>query len=351
MNAIIAVLSFIIVLSIIVIVHEFGHFVTAKKFGVYCTEFSIGMGPAIYQRKGKESTFSIRALPIGGYVQMAGEEGVDVENIPAERTIKGIQVWKQVIVMAAGAIMNVILAYAVFVGITMYQGAIALPADPIIAQVEDGSAADKAGFEVGDHILEMKLSNGETFVPETFDEITEQMQYHHGKTTFLVARNDKEITLTMTPTYLKDKQMYYMGLGAVQNIQKINAFEAFYYGGEKLVDSTSAIFTALSNIVKGVGLETLSGPVGIFQVTAQSAQSGLLSLLALLGLLSLNIGIFNLLPLPVLDGGRIVLALCEKIAGRKMSEKFETGLMMASIFVLLGIVAFATWNDILKVFV
>lgn len=145
--------------------------------------------------------------------------------------------------------------------------------------------------------------------------------------------------------------MYYMGLGAVQNIQKINAFEAFYYGGEKLVDSTSAIFTALSNIVKGVGLETLSGPVGIFQVTAQSAQSGLLSLLALLGLLSLNIGIFNLLPLPVLDGGRIVLALCEKIAGRKMSEKFETGLMMASIFVLLGIVAFATWNDILKVFV
>lgn len=345
-----AILSFVVILSIIVVIHEFGHYITAKKFGVYCSEFSIGMGPAIYQRKGKETTFSIRALPIGGYVQMAGEEGVDIEDIPFERTIKGIKVWKQVIVMVAGAVMNIILAYFVFVGVTMYQGGVSVPAKPVVYSVVKDSPAQAAGFENGDLIVKMKLSNGKVFIPKTFNEITEQMQYHHDKTEFTVNRDGEEVTLSLTPTYSKERQMYYMGLGSKQGVKEISTLESFYYGGQKLIDSTASIFTAFSNLVKGVGLENLSGPVGIFQVTAQSAESGFLSLIALLGILSLNIGIFNLLPLPVLDGGRIVMTICEKIAGRKMSEKFEMGLMIGSICVLIGIVVFATWNDVLRIF-
>ena len=111
MSGVISIIAFIVVLSIIVVIHEFGHFIAAKRFGVYCSEFSIGMGPAIYQKEGKETTFSIRAFPIGGYVQMAGEEGVEINDIPFERTIKGIPAYKQIIIMVAGALMNVLLAY------------------------------------------------------------------------------------------------------------------------------------------------------------------------------------------------------------------------------------------------
>lgn len=348
--SIVSILYFVIILSIIVFVHELGHFLTAKYFGVYCAEFSIGMGPAIYKKKVGETTYAIRALPIGGFVQMAGEEGAEFD-VPFERSIKGIKVWKQVIIMAAGAIMNVILAWVIMVGITMYNGAINVPAEPIIIGTVDGSPAQKAGFESGDHIKQITFEGGKTIEPETFnDVITEIQNYSKENAVYRVDRDGKIIEIKCKPIYLEDENRYYIGISIPSNIKQIEWYESFKYGTQNLAEMSTAIVDALGNLIKGIGLDNLSGPVGIFEITAKTAENGILPLLNLLALFSLNIGIFNLIPIPVMDGGRIVLIVCEKISGRKMSEKFETGLMMAGVLMLIGLMVFATWNDISRIF-
>ena len=162
MGNIITLIIFILVLSVIIIIHEFGHLIAAKHFGVYCKEFSIGMGPVLVQKQGKETAWSIRALPIGGFVAMAGEEGEDEDddlNIPYERTINGIKPWKQIVVMAAGAIMNILLAWVIFVGLTAYQGVVSVSNGAVISSVVEESAAEKGGLQAGDEII--YVQNGE----------------------------------------------------------------------------------------------------------------------------------------------------------------------------------------------
>lgn len=346
---ILSVIYFILILSALIVIHELGHLITAKRFGVYCSEFSIGMGPAIYKHQFKETAFSIRLLPIGGFVAMAGEEGVEDEHVPFERTIKGINVWKQVVIMAAGAVMNILLAWALFIGLTMYQGAVALPPEPVINGTMEGSPAEAAGFQSGDRIVEV-TSHSISFVPENMNEITEHIQYYPEETTFKVQRGTEVLDLVMTPSYIKEENRYLIGIEYSRNIKEIGALEAFGYGTQQLIESSTSIFRALGNIIRGVGLNNLSGPVGIYKITADTIQYGWMSVLALIALLSVNLGIMNLLPLPVLDGGRIFITLLEKISGRKLGEKTEYIITMAGVVLLVGIMLFATWQDIARLF-
>lgn len=345
-----SIIYFILILSVIIIIHELGHLLTAKYFNVYCQEFSIGMGPAIYKKQGKETTFAIRALPLGGFVSMAGEEGVDDESIPFERTIKGIAWWKQVIVMAAGAIMNVLLAWLLFIVVTMVQGRVVLPSEPVVQGFTTQSAAQEAGFEIGDRITKI-VSGSEVTVPKTFDDITEHLSYFpKEEATFSVERDGKELEIKLTPRYNESEDRYLAGFESKLNIKEISAWESVKYGTERMIDGSTAIFRSLSKLIRGIGLENLSGPVGIFQITAETTQNGLLPALSLIALLSLNIGIFNLLPLPVLDGGRIFITLIEKISGRSLSEKAEMVIMMIGVVLLVALMVFATWQDIMRLF-
>lgn len=352
MSNIINIIYFILILSVIIIVHELGHLIAAKRFGVYCKEFSIGMGPVLWQKQKGETAWSVRALPIGGFVAMAGEEGEDEDDeldIPYERTINGIKPWKQIIVMAAGAIMNVLLAWVLFIGVTAYQGAISVPGKPIIANVQENSAAAKGGMKAGDEIIKVQQGK-ESIQPKTFDEVVEFIQFYNGETTFTVLRDGKQVDVKFTPTYVKDQRKYVMGVLQQNEIKKISFVESFRYGTEKMVDSVTTIFRSLGKLVQGVGLNSLSGPVGIYQVTAQITQAGLLSTLALVALLSVNVGIFNLLPIPILDGGRIFIVLIETLIGRKLSERVQNAIMMAGLFMIIGIMVLATWNDISQMF-
>lgn len=344
------ILYFILILSIIIIIHELGHLMTAKYFNVYCEEFSIGMGPAIYKKKFKETTFAIRLLPIGGFVSMAGEEGIEDEGIPFERTIKGIAWWKQIIVMAAGAIMNVLLAWVLFIGITMVQGRVVIPAEPVVQGFTENSAAEAAGFEIGDKILEVS-SGGERVKPDTFNDVTDHLGYHpKEETTFTVERGSQTLEIKLTPTYNEEEGRYLAGFATTSQIKEISVLEGFKYGTEKMIDGSTSILQALTKLIRGIGLENLSGPVGIYQITDQVTQNGLLPALSLIALLSLNIGIFNLIPLPVLDGGRIFITLIEKIIGRKLGERVETVIMMIGVVLLIGLMVFATWQDIMRLF-
>lgn len=345
-----SIIYFILILSVIIIIHELGHLMTAKYFHVYCQEFSIGMGPTIYKRQGKETAFSVRALPLGGFVSMAGEEGVDDESIPFERTLKGIAWWKQVIIMAAGAIMNVLLAWLLFIVVTMVQGRVVLPSEPVVAGFTSGSAAEAAGFEIGDRITKI-TSGSEVTTVETFDDITEHISYFpKEEAVFSIVRDGREMEIKLTPKYNESEDRYLAGFQSNLNVKEISILESFQYGTERMIDGSTAIFRSLSKLIRGIGLENLSGPVGIFQITAETTQNGLLPAVSLIALLSLNIGIFNLLPLPVLDGGRIFITLIEKISGRKLGERAEMVIMMIGVVLLVALMVFATWQDIMRLF-
>lgn len=353
MDFILNIAVFIVILSIIVIVHELGHLIAAKKFGVYCSEFSIGMGPAIYQYKkeGSETTLSIRALPLGGFVQMAGEEGTDIEGVPFERTINGIDAWKQVVVMAAGAIMNILLAFVVFTGIVLYDGEVSVPSDPIIGEVSVGSPAETVGMKENDKIVKMILPDGTEIIPETFEDLVNGMKdYTEGNVIYTIERNGGTIDFSVQPKYDESVQRYLVGFSAVPKTRKIAWFESVYYGGEMLVDMTVSVIQGFGSLLTGSGLKDVSGPVGIYQATSQVAAQGLYSLVLWLGLLSLNIGVFNLMPIPILDGGRIVIVVIEKIVGHKLSEKVLNAIMLTGLGLIFLLMIFATANDILRLF-
>lgn len=346
-----SVVYFVLILGVLVLVHEVGHLITAKRFGVYCSEFAIGMGPQLFKKQVGETVYSVRLLPLGGFVSMAGEEGVDEdENIPFERTIKGIKVWQQVVVMAAGAIMNIILAWVVFVGITMAQGVAVMPASTVVSEVIADSPAEIAGIQIGDKITRVIAPNGKEITPESSNEIVEFIQNYEGEFIYQIEREGNVLDLVIIPELNEEQGVKMIGITSSREIKEISWYESFYYGTQDMISSSLSIFRALSNLVQGVGYQNLSGPVGIFQVTAEITQNGLISTLSLLALLSLNLGIFNLVPIPILDGGRIFIILVEKLIGKKLSEKAETAIMMAGLVIIVGIMIFATWNDITRIF-
>ena len=164
-------------------------------------------------------------------------------------------------------------------------------------------------------------------------------------------RDGKQVTLQGTAAFHKDENLYILGIGYPQSAAKeISFWEAIPYGTQRMVSSVTSIMDSLGKLVRGVGLNNLSGPVGIFQITAQTTQDGLLSTLALIALLSVNVGIVNLIPIPILDGGRIFIILIETLIGKKLSERMQSVIMMAGLLMIVGIMVLATWNDIVRLF-
>ena len=338
MDFVIGLIAFIIMLSVIVILHELGHFLVAKHFGVYCKEFSIGMGPCLYQKQGKETAFSIRAIPFGGYVMMAGEEDGSqseedswLKDIPENRRLNGIEKWKQVCIMIAGIVMNILLAWIIYMGVALAQGYVVEEAKPVVYVVEENSVAQKAGLEKDDHIIKVLSEDGNSIQPKTQYEILEFIQYHH-------------------PSYDKDMEGYTLGYKAIAYAKKIPWYQSLWVGCQNTWDSATTIFKSLNMIIRGQGLENLSGPVGILNVTSKSVQYGLDMYFSLFAMISLNIGIFNALPIPALDGGRILILLIEKLIGRKVSTKIVENIILASFVLLMILFIYATYNDIARMF-
>ncbi|WP_289182848.1 RIP metalloprotease RseP [uncultured Dubosiella sp.] len=357
MNLIIGLIAFLFMLSVIVIIHELGHFAMAKKFGVFCKEFSIGMGPALWQKEGKETTFSIRAIPFGGYVMMAGEqdgsqdESEDdwLKDVPAARRLNNIAPWKQIVIMLAGVTMNIVLAYALFTGLAMARGYVVEDAKPVVYEVVENSPAAKAGMQKDDEII--RVTNGsESIEPQRQFDVIEFIQYNPTESTYTIARGNETLDVKITPRYNKDTQTYEIGSIATSYARPIAWYEAFKVGWDDMVDSGSSIFRSLGQLVKGKGYENLSGPVGILNLTKKTTEMGWMSYLSLFALISLNIGIFNLLPIPALDGGRVLILLIERITRRKINEKLVENIILASFVLLIGIFLFATYNDIAKMF-
>ena len=352
MQIIINLFLFLLLLSLIICLHELGHLAAAKLFGVYCFEYSFGMGPVLLKKKGKETQYSIRALPIGGFVSMAGETDGDEAypdvEVPEGRRLTDIAWWKKIIVMLAGIFMNFVVCIVIFAGLNLYQGTYYDYPKAVAESIVEGSPADKAGFKDGDVIVRIEMEDGSSVSPENYMDITSFLYGYSGSETFTLQRGDETIVVEVVPEYDAESDSYMIGIVGPDPLQhNVNIFNCLYYGFLDMIAIMRVMLTTLAGLFfHGSNMNQLSGPVGIYEVTSQAASLGVASYLFLVAEISLNVGIFNLLPLPVLDGGQVIFTLVEKLIGKPLNQKFKMAVMGACWLLLIGLMLFVTWNDI-----
>ena len=340
---------FILILSAIVAVHEFGHFIFAKLSHTYVYEFSIGMGKKIFGKKKKdgETEFCIRAIPLGGYVMIAGEDTLD-DDVPADRQMCNKSFIQRFLILFAGAFNNFIFAFIVlFVSALIYGATIT---DPYIGQVVEGTAAYNAGLESGDLILELdgeKISN--------WDQGLIKIQTSNGnEMIFKVRKASGEVKeYAITPLLEKAEdgtESYKFGIGTYYE-KEYGFVKSLSYA----VRRTGSLFVSMFDTIKylftgRVGVDQLSGPVGIYSVVDSQAKQGLEAVLYLVAYLSINVGVINLLPFPAFDGGRILFLIIEKIFKRPVSKKVENIIHSIGFMLIILLLIVVTFNDILKLF-
>ena len=353
------ILLFVLLLSTIVSIHEFGHLIAAKIFGVYCQEYSIGMGPKLFSKKGKETEFSIRALPIGGFVAMAGdtdnslETSVDTTNIPFERTLPGIAKWKRIIVMLAGIFMNLILAIVIYSLVILHNGSYVVSSKPELSFIQEGSPAEKAGLKVHDIVETVTFENGLSLSPDSYSELIAFTSAYdgNGAWTMKINRDGEDLTIEVTPLFNEAEERYLIGIGFSDVATKtvdVNIFNCFYYGFKYALFITKLTWSSFLTLFQGKNLDNLAGPIGIYSTVSQAASLGLEYYIELMAMISVNVGIVNALPLPIFDGGRVLLLIIEAIIGKPLSIKAQNLIMSASLILLLILFFFVTFNDITR---
>lgn len=350
---------FVLMLSLITLVHEFGHLIVAKTFGVYCKEFSIGMGPKLFSKKFNETEYCFRPILIGGYVSMVGEQDDDPDikelNLHKERTLKGIAKWKQMLVMFAGIFMNFILAWLIYSLIILNIGTYVQTSKPIIESIQENMPAYTSGLKEGDIIEKVSLDNGMSLTPDSYDELaTFFLSYYdgNGPWTLIVDRNGEDYTYEITPSYNQSEQRYIIGIvfsNAATKTVDINIFNCFKYGFIYMFDMVKMIFVSLSSLFKGIGLQNMSGPIGIYQAVEQTIEYGFAYYVELLALISVNAAIINALPVPAFDGGRALLLLIEVIIRRPLPKKFENAVLAGSWVLIMMLILFISYNDIARI--
>ena len=380
MSFIITLLAAVFVFSAVIAIHEFGHFAVAKLCGVQVNEFSIGMGPVLLKKMHHGTQYSLRALPVGGFVALEGEESPESQQAereersdleerplsqrsgadsspnggasngeelsqPTGKPLNEAPVWQRALIMAAGACMNFLLGFVVMAILLAAQN------EPITSRViyavEDGALCGQTGLEAGDKVL--AVNGRRCFVAN--DMLYELMRTEDYSASFTVLRDGKKVELPRVQfdTWQDEDGETHMSLGfTVYGIKKtpVNVIKeawnsVLYYG--------RIIFTSLMDLLRGrESINDLSGPVGIVTAIGQAASYGWQDLLELLVLITVNLGVFNLLPFPALDGGKVVFLLIEGVTGHAVPEKIQSGLTLAAFALLFALMIFATYNDIVR---
>lgn len=380
MSFIITLLAAVFVFGAVIAIHEFGHFAVAKLCGVQVNEFSIGMGPVLLKKMHHGTQYSLRALPVGGFVALEGEESPESQQAegeersdleerplsqrsgadsspdgealngkevsqPTGKPLNEAPVWQRALIMAAGACMNFLLGFVVMAILLTVQN------EPITSRViyavEDGALCGQTGLEAGDKVL--AVNGRRCFVAN--DMLYELMRTEDYSASFTVLRDGKKVELPRVQfdTWQDEDGETHMSLGfTVYGIRKtpVNVIKeawnsVLYYG--------RIIFTSLMDLLRGrESINDLSGPVGIVTAIGQAASYGWQDLLELLALITVNVGIFNLLPFPALDGGKVVFLLIEGVTGHAVPEKIQSGLTLAAFALLFALMIFATYNDIVR---
>ena len=343
MKIIIALLVF----SVIIIIHELGHFLLAKANKVTVVEFSLGMGPRLLSFEGKNTRYSLKALPFGGSCMMLGED----EDDEGEGTFGSKSVWARISVIAAGPVFNFLLAFVLSIFIV---GNIGYDV-PVLLGVSEGLPAEAAGLQVGDRITKM---NGKTI--RLYREVQNYSIFHSGETVvFEYERGGKTYETTVEPA-MTDNGYKYGISGSVNYRQKTNIIDTLKYSAYEVYYWIDMTLQSLKMMVKGnVKLDDMSGPVGVVDVIGdtyeESKSDGALyvwlNLMNIAILLTANLGVMNLLPIPALDGGRLVFLIIEAIRKKRIDPEVEAKIHFAGLMLLLLLMVVVMFNDVKKILI
>ncbi len=346
------VLYAILLLGIVIFFHELGHFLAARISGVRVLKFSLGFGPGLVGIKRGDTEYLISAVPLGGYVKMYGEE--PGEEIPPEErrfSFSHKPVSTKAFIVFSGPFFNILLAALIFSGVYI-KGIPALTSE--IGEVMPGSVAEQAGLIPGDKIIEI-----EGIAVSTWDEVVPRIQKSPGKTLRLkISRKDSEFELKIIPKPEKTRNIFgeeiEIGLIGIKPsdrtvIKKLNPFQAI---GQGFIKTGEVVYLTCLSIVKllqrVIPLETLGGPIMIFDIAKRSAEAGPLNFFAFMALISVNLGVLNLLPIPILDGGHLIMFLIERLRGRPLSERTIAIAQKIGLAFIIMLAVLAFYNDIMR---
>ncbi len=334
---------FILILGITVMFHEFGHYIYAKKFGVYVYEFSIGMGPRLFKwkRKNDETEYSIRLFPIGGYVSLAGEEEERNPDVPKGRTLQEISFFKKFMITIAGVINNFILSIFLLFIIGLFTGYNS--SSLVITKVRDDGNAYNAGIVEGDKITKVNHH----FVNND-DKLLLELQLAGDDVTLTLENNGQERDVVLKNSKIEvDGQVKYDFGFSLDDHNELGFIAAIKYAFTKFFALFEQMIFILWYLITGkIGLNSLSGPVGIYVIVGTAAKQGFLNIIYLMAYLSLNVGIVNTLPFPAFDGGRAFIYIVEKISGRKIDQRKENIVNTIRFILLMLLMVFVTIKDI-----
>lgn len=341
LDSLLGIIYFLIAISIIVVVHEFGHLIVAKRNGIKCFEFSIGMGPKLFTLGTDNSgtVYNVRLIPIGGYVMMAGEEEASEMEFNPEESLTNKTPWQKIKVLVAGASMNFVLGIVVLF-FTFFILGITTPVDSNEIVVSDGSPIANAGVVTGDKIV--AIDGVQT---TNYDQITDALA-NKNSLVITYEHNGEVLDTDVTKEQISCDDSI-IGISPVTEIDRFNILQSFKNAGTTFVALFTSVGESLAMLINGTaGVSDLMGPVGIATTSKTVVQGGMYQMLMMLAFLTINIGIVNLLPFPALDGGRIIFAIYELISRRRFPEKFEMYLNLIGFGLLMLLFVFVTFSDV-----
>jgi len=342
----IAIILFLLVFTLVALAHEFGHFIAAKKAGIRVYEFGLGFGPRLLSFERGGTIYSLSLLPILAFVKIAGtEDDAGQSPCPDDQKYHNKPIGSKFFVSFLGPAMNIFLAFIILTLIFTFIG---VPKDISneIERVNPGSPAESVGLRSGDKVL--AIDNHPVIKME------ESIKYIHqssGKTLSLkIDRQGKAIMFKAAPKYDPKLKVGLLGFTPKPIYIKVNPLAALYYGVQQTLSMIALMFIIIWQLITGsISVRELAGPVGIAQVTGRYAQSGSLVFLHFLAFLNINIGVINLLPIPAMDGGRLVFVLIEAIRRKPVDPELENRIHQWGLIVLLGLMLLVTYNDILRI--
>ena len=366
----------LLMLTVLIFVHEFGHFIVGKACGVHVYEFALGMGPRLlfFKRKNDPTEYSLRALPIGGYCQLAGEEGEDDENLPKDKFMCNKGKIQRILILVAGVTMNFITAIVLLFFLSLIWGS--GDTSNIITNIEEDSPAKDAGLVVGDKIVEingykindwdkisivMVLKDDDGIYDYTIEHKDGKKDKYSIKPAEYVVLEDKYIRITDEHTKediikennIKEEEVQISKIIGIGKEPKINKgfVAAIKYAFKKFGSIVDIMLLTVGSLITGkLGLNALSGPVGMYTVVGQVATYGIANIIFLMAYLSINLGVINILPFPAFDGGRVLFVLIEAITRKKVKPEVEGIIHTIGFILLMILMLYITFQDILKFF-
>lgn len=340
MSNLIVILLVVLSFGLLIVGHEFGHFMVAKMNGVLVEEFAIGMGPLIFKIKGKETMYSIRLLPVGGYVKMLGEyeeSDDEVSNVNRDRAYIHKSPLRKISIILAGPIMNFILAFLIFWGISSFTGY----TSTVINEVVEGSPAEIAGLKAGDELISInskKFLNWNEFVFRL------QTSENKEKINIEVLRNNQKMNFDISPNI--ENNSLIIGIKP-KFVEKPGFFAGISNGFKQTISEIKQVLSSLGQLITGkASVKDLSGPITIFKVSGQAAKAGIQQLLNFTAFLSVNLGIFNLIPFPALDGGAVVVNFIELVSKKRIKQDILAKINYIGFTLLILLMIFVTLKDV-----